>query len=109
MCLSILFTAPDTPPVEVSVTTLSSSSVLISWNPPFVPNGEVTHYTLYVTFGEETEPLAFHTASSATVYTINHLQPYQLVSVEISAHTDAGEGPKSATVQGRTSEEGIQL
>ena len=55
--LLILFVAPSGPPTDVNVTALSSTSLLVIWQPPepFERNGIITAYQIHVTtFGEET-------------------------------------------------------
>ena len=83
---------------------ISSSSVLISWDPPSDPNGIINHYTLYFMEGSPTDTKT--TTDASTSYTVEDLQPYQLVVVQVSASTSAGEGPKSIASEGRASEEG---
>ncbi len=58
------------------------------------PNGVVTAYTFYVTFGNGSSIVLVDRRLTGT-FTLEGLLPYQLVSVEVSANTSAGEGPKS--------------
>ncbi len=48
-------------------------------------------------------------SSTASNYTVTGLRPYQLVSVMVSASTEAGEGPVSEVIAGRATELGITL
>ena len=81
--------APGTPPDNVQVTSRDSSSVVVSWQEPAEPNGQITHYTVYVN-GSGTR-----TSGPVLMHTISGLSPAQLVHVRVSASTQAGEGPQS--------------
>ena len=58
------------------------------------PNGVITAYTFYVTFDNGTSIVVVDRDLTGT-FTLDGLLPYQLLSVEVSANTSAGEGPKS--------------
>ena len=62
--------------------------------------GAITHFTVYV------DNTAVGNIANGTVlnYIISNLTPFQLVMVEVSASTSAGEGARSAAMSGRSSE-----
>ena len=63
-----LFVAPSGPPTDVNVTALSSTSLLVTWQPPELleRNGIITAYQIHVTtFGEETSNI--YTVSGNTL------------------------------------------
>ena len=62
--------------------------------------GAITHFTVYV------DSNAVVNTANGTVmsYIIRNLVPYQLVTVQVSASTSAGEGARSEAVDGRSSE-----
>ena len=101
--------APDDAPTNVTVTGVSSSSVLVTWTAPSLPNGIIIHYTLYVDYADGSAVVEVNTQSSYTNYTIEDLEPYQFVRVQVSGSTAAGEGPLSNPAMGRASEEGTLL
>ena len=78
-----------------------------AWLPPTIPNGIITGYNLYVNYNDRSPITKIQSNSPITSYTVTELQPYQLIRVQISASTVAGEGPKSEPVSGRAREEGI--
>lgn len=84
----------------------SASSVLVSWNSPPTPNGIITSYTLYINYTDGSPVMVIHTNSDSTSYTVMGLQPYQMVSVRVSASTAAGEGPAGDLAFGRARELG---
>jgi hypothetical protein len=99
--------ASEDSPDSVQVVGSSSSSVLVSWTPPSTPNGAILTYTLYISFSEGSPVTRIQSGAAATNYTVMNLEPYQLVSVMISASTAAGEGPASEPATGRARELGM--
>ena len=92
---------PNTPTIT-SVTNQSAFEVLVKWTiivPDGLP-GAITHFTVYVNNS------AIENTANGTVlnYIINNLAPFQLVMVEVSASTSAGEGTRSAAMSERSSE-----
>ena len=83
--------APGTPPENVQVTARDSSSVAVSWQEPAEPNGQITHYTVYVNGSAD----GSRTSGPVLTHIISGLSPAQLVRVRVSASTLAGEGPQS--------------
>ena len=77
----------------------------VEWRPPRVPNGIITRYTLYVGF-EDGSVDVFYVYGESTSYNITNLRPYQIISVEISASTSVGEGPRSSSVEVQTAQDG---
>ena len=70
------------------------------------PNGVIFTYTIYLTRVERGNTLLTY-ASTNTQFDISDddLDPYELVSVSVSASNSAGEGARSPGVIGRTREE----
>ena len=97
---------PGEPPANVLVTGRTPSSVLITWIEPLMPNGVITSYNVYVNYSDGSPVAVLQASATLTNYTLTNLQPYQLVSVQVSASTTAGEGPRSEPVMGRSLEEG---
>ena len=93
---------PDTPTIT-SVTNRSTSEVLVEWTitvPETTGPGAITHFTVYVD-----NSAVVNTANGmASSYVIRNLAPFQLVTVQVSASTSAGEGARSEAVDGRSSE-----
>ncbi len=80
--------------------------MLISWIPPSIPNGIITTYNLYLNYSDGLPVSAVQSNTLNTNFTVTNLQPYQLISVMISANTEAGEGPLSEFTSGRSRELG---
>ena len=77
--------------------------MLVEWDPPSTPNGLITHYNLYVDYENGTDD-AFIIDGQVTTYNITNLLPYQSISVEISANTSIGEGPRCPRVMDKTAQ-----
>ena len=104
--LNSLFISVPAAPEITSVMNLSSSEVLVEWviNVPDIDDtdepGVITSYTIYVDDNE-----GVNTADGTVLsYIIRNLDPYQLVTVQVSASTSAGERARSAAEAERSSE-----
>ena len=98
-------TAPESSPTEITFDNGNSYNISVEWRPPRVPNGVITRYTLYVGF-EDGSVDVFYVNGESTSYNITNLQPYQIISVEISASTSVGEGPRSYKMEVQTAQAG---
>ena len=98
--------APAGPPVNVRVTNASSYSVLVQWLPPEVPNGIITHYSIYINYNNGTHHKR-QVDAEISLYLLEELRPHQIVGIRISAGTIAGEGPLSVEKSTRTNETGL--
>ena len=67
-----------------------------------IPNGIITHYTLYINYTNGSEISTRTVDSQFTLYLLEGLTSYQEVGVSISATTGGGEGPLSQDVYNTT-------
>ena len=81
----------------------SAYSVFIEWESPLTPNGIVIIYTVYVDYNNGSYD-DFNVSAVEKNFTLEKLYPYQLIGINLSASTIAGEGPISTTVFERTSQ-----
>ena len=81
--------APSGPPTAINVSSLSSTSLFISWSPPLPAqsNGVIQYYIVNVSVAESQEKLQFETSS--TTLTLNDLQPFYSHTVIVAAVTVA--------------------
>ena len=98
--------APNDSPANVTVSVVNSSSLLIQWEPPLIPNGIITHYTLYINYTNGSEISTRTVDSQFTLYLLEGLTAYQEVGVSISGTTSGGEGPQSHYIYNTTEETG---
>ena len=102
-CVSYLSSVPGTPPQITAFNVSSPYFALVEWDPPNIPNGNITHYNLYVDYENRTSN-TFVIEGQATIYNITDLLPYQFISVEMSANTSVGEGPRCPRVTDQTAQ-----
>ena len=100
---------PDGAPAGITVTNISSHALLIEWSLPDIPNGVITAYTIYINYNNGTSEDERVVDGLTLNYTLDHLSPHQLVSVQMTTNTSVGEGPRSTSVDGRTDPTGIKL
>lgn len=103
---------PSAPPQDISCTSPSSTSILVSWKPPPVENqnGIITAYSIkYIEIdGEDVKPHEILGISSdSTQYLLEQLEKWTEYRISVTAHTDVGPGPESLAVLIRTDEDGM--
>ncbi|XP_062838740.1 phosphatidylinositol phosphatase PTPRQ isoform X3 [Anolis carolinensis] len=82
---------PDSAPVMTSYKNLSSTSVMLSWDPPVQPNGIIINYDVRLQGPERNE--SFTTSNNSVI--LEDLSPFTLYSFFASARTVKGLGPSS--------------
>uniref|UniRef100_G3T3L7 Phosphatidylinositol phosphatase PTPRQ n=1 Tax=Loxodonta africana TaxID=9785 RepID=G3T3L7_LOXAF len=82
---------PETSPIINTFKNLSSTSVLLSWDPPVKPNGAVINYDL--TLQGPNENYSFVTSDNYII--LEELSPFTLYSFFAAARTIKGLGPSS--------------
>ncbi|NXB91448.1 PTPRD phosphatase, partial [Vidua chalybeata] len=101
---------PSAPPQDISCTSPSSTSILVSWKPPPVEkqNGIITAYSIkYIGIdGEDVKPHEILGISSdSSQYLLEQLEKWTEYRISVTAHTDVGPGPESLAVLIRTDED----
>ncbi|XP_065213567.1 tyrosine-protein phosphatase Lar isoform X3 [Planococcus citri] len=97
-------TAPGTAPRNVQVRPLSSSTMVIQWDEPESPNGQVTAYKVYYTTNPDASMSSWSSQFVDTnlLTTIGDLTPLTMYTIRVQAFTSVGPGPLSAPVQIKT-------
>ncbi|XP_077981464.1 receptor-type tyrosine-protein phosphatase delta-like [Glandiceps talaboti] len=95
---------PSSPPREVRPRPLSSSTILIQWQEPEVPNGQIRGYRVYYTRfpSQAITSWDVHNVDTGMLTTISDLVTLTIYSIRVSALTAVGEGPLSPIVQVKT-------
>ena len=88
-------TVPSSSPVSISSSDVTSTSAVISWDPPPYEdqNGVIISYTISVSVQETGESFIYTT--SDTTYSFTALKPYRTYDITIAASTSVGTGPYS--------------
>ncbi|XP_071800264.1 receptor-type tyrosine-protein phosphatase F-like isoform X1 [Asterias amurensis] len=97
--------APSTAPKEVRASPLSSSTIVVQWEPPERPNGVIRGYNIYYSNTPNQDLSSWYSRTednTQRLILISDLNTMQIYSVRISAYTSVGEGPASAPVQVKT-------
>ncbi|KAM8861703.1 LOW QUALITY PROTEIN: phosphatidylinositol phosphatase PTPRQ [Synchiropus picturatus] len=79
---------PGSPPYQLSYESVSPSEVNVTWQPPLVPNGVITHYSLVL--WNSTHYLNL-TSVTNSIH-ITHLRKYAEYRVMVQSHTRVGPG-----------------
>ncbi|XP_050086198.1 tyrosine-protein phosphatase Lar isoform X1 [Anopheles aquasalis] len=90
----------ESAPRNIEVKPLSSSTMLITWESPETPNGQVTGYKVYYTTNPN-QPEASWDSQKETndMTTISDLTPHAIYTIRVQAFTSMGAGPLSNPVQ----------
>ncbi|XP_076849174.1 receptor-type tyrosine-protein phosphatase delta isoform X4 [Brachyhypopomus gauderio] len=103
-------TQPSAPPQEVTCSSPSSTSILVSWKAPPLEhqNGIVTKYTIQYTASEGEDTPAqqiLEIPPENSQYLLENLEKWTEYRVTVVAHTDVGAGPESSPQFIRTEED----
>ncbi|CAH0729535.1 unnamed protein product, partial [Brenthis ino] len=95
---------PGSAPRNVQVRPLSSSTMVIQWDEPETPNGQVTGYKIYYTSDPSQSLQSWHSQmmDNNHLTTISELTPHTVYTIRVQAFTSVGPGPISAPVQVKT-------
>ena len=109
ICTYIHFVGPSAPPQDVTTLVINSTSILVSWNPPPLPdqNGDIVGYQLMIINQNMNNSSGYVVnVSSITSYVAINLQEFEIYGFEIAAMTVIGLGPFSAVITNQTFEDG---
>ncbi|XP_047993091.1 tyrosine-protein phosphatase Lar isoform X5 [Leguminivora glycinivorella] len=97
-------TEPGSAPRNVQVRPLSSSTMVIQWDEPETPNGQVTGYKIYYTTDPSQTLQSWHSQmmDNSHLTTISELTPHTVYTIRVQAYTSVGPGPISPPVQVKT-------
>ncbi|XP_033187090.1 tyrosine-protein phosphatase Lar isoform X10 [Bombus vosnesenskii] len=97
-------TKPGTAPRKVVARPLSSSTMVIQWDEPETPNGQVTGYKVYYTTdpNQQMASWQYQLVDNSQLTTISDLTPHTIYMIRVQALTSVGPGPLSTPVQIKT-------
>ncbi|XP_076390650.1 tyrosine-protein phosphatase Lar isoform X9 [Megachile rotundata] len=97
-------TKPGTAPRKVQARPLSSSTMVIQWDEPETPNGQVTGYKVYYTIdpSQQMASWQYQMVDNSQLTTISDLTPHTIYTIRVQALTSVGPGPLSLPVQIKT-------
>nr|XP_020476570.1 receptor-type tyrosine-protein phosphatase F isoform X1 [Monopterus albus]XP_020476571.1 receptor-type tyrosine-protein phosphatase F isoform X1 [Monopterus albus] len=96
--------APSSPPLHVQARMLSSSTMLVQWEPPDEPNGQIRGYRVYYS-SDPDAPLSTwqkHNTDDSQLTTVSGLTTDITYSLRVLGFTSVGDGPPSDVLQIKT-------
>ncbi|XP_056606924.1 protein tyrosine phosphatase receptor type Fa isoform X10 [Triplophysa dalaica] len=96
--------APSSPPLRVQARMLSATTMLVQWEAPEEPNGQIRGYRVYFT-SDLHLPLSTwqkHNTEDGSLTTISGLVPDITYGLRVLAFTSVGDGPPSDVLQVKT-------
>ncbi|XP_057189337.1 receptor-type tyrosine-protein phosphatase F isoform X13 [Triplophysa rosa] len=96
--------APSSPPLHVQARMLSASTMLVQWEPPEEPNGQIRGYRVYYTSDLDAPLSAWqkHNTYDSRLTTISGLTTDITYSLRVLGFTSVGDGPPSDVLQVKT-------
>ncbi|XP_039985705.1 protein tyrosine phosphatase receptor type Fa isoform X4 [Xiphias gladius] len=96
--------APSSPPLHVQARMLSSSTMLVQWEPPEEPNGQIRGYRVYYSSTHDVPLNAWqkHNTDDSQLTTISGLTTDITYSLRVLGFTSVGDGPPSDVLQIKT-------
>ncbi|KAM6227528.1 receptor-type tyrosine-protein phosphatase delta isoform 7-T12 [Spheniscus humboldti] len=93
--------APSSAPRNVQARMLSSTTILVQWEEPEEPNGQIQGYRVYYTMDptQHVNSWMKHNVADSHITTIGNLIPQKTYSVKVLAFTSVGDGPLSSDIQ----------
>ncbi|XP_071262646.1 receptor-type tyrosine-protein phosphatase F-like isoform X13 [Salvelinus alpinus] len=96
--------APSSPPLAVQARMLSASTMLVQWEPPEEPNGQIRGYRVYYSsdLGAPLSAWHKHNTDDSRLTTISGLTTDITYSLRVLGFTSVGDGPPSDVLQVKT-------
>uniref|UniRef100_A0A8D0AS98 Receptor-type tyrosine-protein phosphatase delta n=1 Tax=Sander lucioperca TaxID=283035 RepID=A0A8D0AS98_SANLU len=102
-------TLPSAPPQDITCTSPSSTSILVSWAPPPLEfqNGIITGYSIQysTTEGNKVSKRIDGILLGSSPYLLENLEKWTEYGITVRAQTEAGDGPESLQLLIRTEED----
>ncbi|XP_066511322.1 receptor-type tyrosine-protein phosphatase S-like isoform X3 [Hoplias malabaricus] len=92
--------APASPPRNVQAQIISMNTVIVRWEEPEEPNGQIKGYRVYYSM-DPSKPVSnwqIHNVQDSVITTIQSLVPSETYSIRVLAFTSVGDGPFSDPV-----------
>lgn len=90
--LSITTSEPDSPPEDLAVEDISSTTATLTWSPPEKANGVIQHYEVLY----ENESFSAMANTSWNRITLTNLRPFSYYNVSVRVYTRYGHGNQTS-------------
>ncbi|XP_029001897.1 receptor-type tyrosine-protein phosphatase S isoform X7 [Betta splendens] len=92
--------APASPPRNVEAKIISANTMMVRWEEPEEPNGQIKGYRVYYTM-DNSQPMSLwqiHNVQDSIITTIQSLIPQETYTIKVLAFTSVGDGPFSEAI-----------
>ncbi|XP_061594497.1 receptor-type tyrosine-protein phosphatase S isoform X2 [Cololabis saira] len=89
--------APASPPRNIKAQILPQNTMMVQWEEPEEPNGQIKGYRVYYTM-DNSRPMSLwqiHNVQDSIITTIQSLVPQETYTIKVLAFTSVGDGPFS--------------
>uniref|UniRef100_A0A8C4IT32 protein-tyrosine-phosphatase n=1 Tax=Dicentrarchus labrax TaxID=13489 RepID=A0A8C4IT32_DICLA len=92
--------APASPPRNIQAQIISQNTMMVRWEEPEEPNGQIKGYRVYYTM-DDSLPMSvwqIHNVQDSIITTIQSLVPQETYTIKVLAFTSVGDGPFSEPI-----------
>ncbi|XP_015228535.1 PREDICTED: receptor-type tyrosine-protein phosphatase S-like isoform X3 [Cyprinodon variegatus] len=92
--------APASPPRNIKAQILPQNTMMVQWEEPEEPNGQIKGYRVYYTM-DDAQPMSLwqiHNVQDSLITTIQSLIPQETYTIKVLAFTSVGDGPFSEPI-----------
>ncbi|XP_049588035.1 receptor-type tyrosine-protein phosphatase S isoform X11 [Syngnathus scovelli] len=92
--------APASPPRNIQAQIISQNTMMVRWDGPEEPNGQIKGYRVYYTM-DDSQPMSLwqiHNVQDSIITTIQSLVPQETYTIKVLAFTSVGDGPFSEPI-----------
>ncbi|XP_063351145.1 receptor-type tyrosine-protein phosphatase S isoform X1 [Pelmatolapia mariae] len=92
--------APASPPRNIKAQILPQNTMMVQWEEPEEPNGQIKGYRVYYTM-DNSQPMSLwqiHNVQDSLITTIQSLVPQETYTIKVLAFTSVGDGPFSEPI-----------
>lgn len=92
--------APASPPRNIRAQILPQNTMMVQWEEPEEPNGQIKGYRVYYTM-DDSQPMSLwqiHNVQDSIITTIRSLVPEETYTIKVLAFTSVGDGPFSEPI-----------
>ncbi|XP_047442715.1 receptor-type tyrosine-protein phosphatase S isoform X12 [Mugil cephalus] len=92
--------APASPPRNIKAQILRQNTMMVQWEEPEEPNGQIKGYRVYYTM-DDAQPMnqwQIHNVQDSIITTIQGLVPQETYTIKVLAFTSVGDGPFSEPI-----------
>uniref|UniRef100_A0A671Z510 protein-tyrosine-phosphatase n=1 Tax=Sparus aurata TaxID=8175 RepID=A0A671Z510_SPAAU len=92
--------APASPPRNIQAQIISQNTMMVRWEEPEEPNGQIKGYRVYYTMDDSQSMSLWqiHNVQDSIITTIQSLVPQETYTIKVLAFTSVGDGPFSEPI-----------